>query len=73
MLSFAPDFQEGGVVAGKMIARILKGESPASIPFYRVQTTKLVVIAGEAGQMGITVSPDLLKQADSVVGGNAPK
>jgi hypothetical protein len=38
-----------------------------------VQTTKLVVNAGEAGQMGITVSPDLLKQADSVVGGNAPK
>jgi ABC-type uncharacterized transport system substrate-binding protein len=73
VLSFAPDFQEGGVVAGKMIARILKGENPASIPFYRVQTTKLVVNAGEAGQMGIPVSPDLLKQADSVVGGNAPK
>jgi ABC-type uncharacterized transport system substrate-binding protein len=73
VLSFAPDFQEGGVVAGKMIARIIKGENPASIPFYRVQTTKLVVNAGEAGQMGITVSPDLLKQADSVVGGNAPK
>ena len=35
-----PDFQEGGVVAGKMIARILKGESPAKIPFYRLQTTK---------------------------------
>jgi ABC-type uncharacterized transport system substrate-binding protein len=73
VLSFAPDFQEGGVVAGKMIARILKGENPASIPFYRVQTTKLVVNAGEAGEMGITVSPDLLKQADSVVGGKAPK
>jgi putative tryptophan/tyrosine transport system substrate-binding protein len=35
-----PDFQEGGVVAGKMIARILKGESPAKIPFYRLETTK---------------------------------
>jgi len=35
-----PDFQEGGVVAGMMIARILKGESPAKIPFYRLQTTK---------------------------------
>jgi putative tryptophan/tyrosine transport system substrate-binding protein len=56
-----------------MIARILKGENPASIPFYRVQTTRLMVNAGEAGEMGITVSPDLLKQADSVVGGNTPK
>lgn len=35
-----PDFQEGGAVAGKMIARILKGESPAKIPFYRLETTK---------------------------------
>jgi ABC-type uncharacterized transport system substrate-binding protein len=41
-----PDFQEGGVVAGKMIGRILKGESPAGIPFYRVRTTKTKV-AGE--------------------------
>ena len=35
-----PDFQEGGVEAGKMIARILKGESPGAIPFFRLQTTK---------------------------------
>jgi ABC-type uncharacterized transport system substrate-binding protein len=35
-----PDFQEGGVEAGKMIGRILKGESPAKIPFYRLETTK---------------------------------
>jgi ABC-type uncharacterized transport system substrate-binding protein len=68
ILSFYPDFQEGGVQAGKMIARILKGESPASIPFYRVQTTKLVVNAEDARGIGITLPPDLLKQADSVVG-----
>jgi ABC-type uncharacterized transport system substrate-binding protein len=35
-----PDFQEGGVVAGHMIGRILKGESPASMPFYRLETSK---------------------------------
>jgi ABC-type uncharacterized transport system substrate-binding protein len=35
-----PDFQEGGVEAGRMIARILKGESPARNPFYRLETTK---------------------------------
>ncbi len=73
ILSFYPDFQEGGVQAGKMIGRILKGESPANIPFYRVQTTKLVVNAGDAGKIGITISPDLLKQADSVVGEDSSK
>ncbi len=41
-----PDFQEGGVVAGKMIARILRGESPAAMPFYRLETTRTKV-AGE--------------------------
>ena len=66
--SFYPDFQEGGVEAGKMIARVLRGESPASIPFYRLQTTKLVVNPGDARRMGITLPPDLVKQADSVVG-----
>jgi ABC-type uncharacterized transport system substrate-binding protein len=35
-----PDFQEGGVVAGHMIGRILKGESPATIPFFKLETTK---------------------------------
>ena len=73
ILSFAPDFQEGGVQAGRMIGRILKGENPASIPFYRVQATKLIVNTDEAGKTGITISPDLLKQADSVVGEGAVK
>jgi len=44
--AFYPDFQEGGAVAGKMIGRILKGESPATIPFYRLETTK-TKMAGE--------------------------
>ncbi|MGH7527122.1 MAG: ABC transporter substrate-binding protein [Gemmatimonadales bacterium] len=70
--SFYPDFQEGGVEAGKMIARVLRGESPGSIPFYRLQTTKVVVNPGDAGKIGIPLSPDLVKQADSVVGGDAP-
>lgn len=38
--AFFPDFQQGGVEAGKMIARILKGESPEKIPFYRLTATK---------------------------------
>jgi ABC-type uncharacterized transport system substrate-binding protein len=67
--AFFPDFQEGGVEAGKMLARVLKGESPEKIPFYRLKTTKLIVNQGEAGSAGITVPPAVLQQADSVVGG----
>lgn len=73
VLSFAADFQEGGVVAGKMIARILKGESPAAIPFYQVKTTKLVVNPGEADRIGVTIPPELVKEANEVVGDSARK
>jgi len=44
--AFFPDFQEGGVVAGGMVAKALKGESLASVPFYRLEKTKTSV-AGE--------------------------
>jgi putative ABC transport system substrate-binding protein len=67
--SFFPDFQEGGVEAGKMVARVLRGESPAGIPFYRLETTKLIVNTGEAKDAGVTVPADVVQQADSVVGG----
>lgn len=62
--AFFPDFQEGGVEAGKMVARVLRGESPAAIPFYRLQTTKLIVNTGG----GVTVPPEVVQQADTVVG-----
>jgi ABC-type uncharacterized transport system substrate-binding protein len=45
--AFFPDFQEGGVVAGGMIAKALKGESLSTVPFYKLEKTK-TSIAGEA-------------------------
>jgi ABC-type uncharacterized transport system substrate-binding protein len=65
--SFFPDFQEGGIEAGKMIARVLRGENPASIPFYRLTITKLMVNPAA----GIALPPDVIKQADTVVGEGA--
>jgi ABC-type uncharacterized transport system substrate-binding protein len=52
---------------------VLKGEKPGSIPFYRLQTTKLVVNPGDASKLGVPLSPDVVKQADSVVGGKPGK
>ena len=40
-----PDFSEGGIVAGHMIGRIMKGESPGRIPFHRVESLKTKVSA----------------------------
>jgi putative tryptophan/tyrosine transport system substrate-binding protein len=71
--SIFPDFQEGGVEAGKMVARVLKGESPGSIPFHRLETTKLMVNPGGAGKAGITMPADVVNQADTVVGEGGKK
>jgi ABC-type uncharacterized transport system substrate-binding protein len=51
-----------------MIARVLHGESPAKIPFYRIKTTKVAVNPGAAGAAGVTLPPDVVKSADTVVG-----
>lgn len=45
-----PDFAEGGIVAGHMIGRIMKGESPAHIPFYRLESTKTQTNAPRASR-----------------------
>jgi ABC-type uncharacterized transport system substrate-binding protein len=71
--SFFPDFQEGGVEAGRMIARVLKGESPGKIPFYRLKTTKLAVNPAGADKVGVTLPQDMVQQADTVLGEGAQK
>lgn len=62
-----PDFQEGGTVAGRMVARILKGESPGTIPFYRVTTSRLAVNT----ETGVAVPADVKNEATRVVGDSA--
>jgi ABC-type uncharacterized transport system substrate-binding protein len=59
-----PDFQEGGTEAGKMVARILKGESPGSIPFYRVTTSRVAVNTSA----GTAVPAEVMKEATKVIG-----
>jgi ABC-type uncharacterized transport system substrate-binding protein len=69
LAAFYPDFQEGGVEAGKMVGRILKGESPAGIPFFRVTTTKLFVNP----TTGIAVPAGVTSEANRVVGDSSKK
>ena len=64
--AFYPDFQEGGVEAGKMIGWIIKGESPAGIPFFRVENTKLLVNPNT----GVQVPAEVAKEG-TVVGAPA--
>ena len=64
----ARDYYDGGLAAGTMAARIMRGESPASIPFEPLQTTKTIINDGAARAMGLTIPASLRQRATPVLG-----
>jgi ABC-type uncharacterized transport system substrate-binding protein len=64
----ARDYFDGGREAGLMAARIMRGESPASIPFQPLRSTKLLVNLDAARAMGFTIPPAVVRRAATVIG-----
>ncbi|MEI8241763.1 MAG: ABC transporter substrate-binding protein [bacterium] len=50
---------ESGRVAGRMAARVLRGESPADIPIVNVAETKILVNRKQAALIGVTLPPSM--------------
>lgn len=67
LVSVIPDFEEGRQYAADCLARILRGESPATIPVYRNNRFRVVVNRAVARAMGITIPPAVILQADQIV------
>ncbi len=57
----ARDSYESGWEAGLLAARVIQGESPATMPFREVPSAKLIVNLAAAKRAGITV-PDAVRQ-----------
>ncbi len=50
---------ESGQTAGRMAARVLRGESPANIPIVNVAETKIVINRKQAAKIGIAIPASL--------------
>jgi ABC-type uncharacterized transport system substrate-binding protein len=67
-LALARDYRESGGEAGRLAARVMRGESPASIPLVGFAGTKLVVNAAAARELGVAIPTAILDKADEVIG-----
>jgi ABC-type uncharacterized transport system substrate-binding protein len=65
-MTISRDFYDGGVASAEMAARILRGDSPAKIPFLLVQKIKYCFSPATAALNGIVIPPDLLRRGESV-------
>jgi putative ABC transport system substrate-binding protein len=67
LLAYGPDQDEMSERIGALVDRILKGTSPADLPFEQPTRFKLVVNLKTANALGLTVPPTLLAIADEVI------
>jgi ABC-type uncharacterized transport system substrate-binding protein len=68
VLAVARDYYESGRESGKVAARVMRGESPAAIPFTGFSGTKLLVNLAAAREAGLTIPAAILAKADEVIG-----
>jgi ABC-type uncharacterized transport system substrate-binding protein len=63
----ARDYYDGGKEAAQVAARVMRGESPASIPFQPLSKSKIIVNLAAARAVGLAIPGTLLKKADKVI------
>ncbi|HXE90026.1 MAG TPA: ABC transporter substrate-binding protein [Terriglobales bacterium] len=63
MVAITREYFDSGRIAGAQAARVIRGESPARIPFETFSGTYLVVNPEAARAAGVTLPPALLEQA----------
>jgi ABC-type uncharacterized transport system substrate-binding protein len=68
LLALSRDYYDSGREAGKLAVRVMRGESPAGIPFIGFAKTKLIVNLATARAIGVTIPQPLLSRAEDVVG-----
>jgi putative ABC transport system permease protein len=66
-LALGASFYDNGYAQGLIMIRVLRGESPATIPFRVSANPQMVVDLGAAADFGVTIPPDLIARASTVI------
>jgi ABC-type uncharacterized transport system substrate-binding protein len=64
----ARDYFDGGRQAGQMASRVMRGESPANIPFEPLSITRVLLNLDAARAAGLEIPAALRQRADLVIG-----
>ena len=67
LMSYSTDINDGVRRAGFQVAKIIRGTKPGELPIEQAVKFTFVVNQRTAKQLGITVSPTLLAEADEVI------
>ena len=68
LLALGYDYSSSGIQGAHLVGRILNGENPKDIPFERYTMRTLGVNMDTARELGLTIPPEILAQADLVYG-----
>ena len=66
-LSMGASFFDNGYAQGTLLIRVLRGESPATIPFQTSANPKMVVDLRAAAEFGVTIPPEVIARASTVI------
>jgi putative ABC transport system substrate-binding protein len=67
LVAYATDFEDQYRHMARHVDRVLRGEKPADIPFYRPTTARLMLNLKTASALGLAIPPTLLARADEVI------
>ena len=63
----ARDYYDGGKEAAQLAVRVMRGESPASIPLQPLSKNKTIVNLAAARAAGLAIPETVLRKADKVI------
>jgi len=67
LAGYGPNYFEMGRQAASLVDKILKGARPENLPIERAKKFDLFINLRTASIIGITVPPEVLKQADKII------